>query len=215
MTMLKQCIESLDLIISLQLGQEEWESNHISIQTTWKRWLHFGSNFMLSPSQNSAKQMAQLESNDGGVDSAEWVLKIDVGVSLYFRQALMNWREMMKFHLICMIAFFNVFLGTDSSDKSRENQSILTLNIFDMSSSKNLSNSTEACLPKWACVFDNSNVCREHYIYMYICVFVCLTYCAERKKRALDLAKYSKLSNVEGFTRCQRECKLSRHVEHS
>jgi hypothetical protein len=35
MTMLKQCIESLDLIISLQLGQEEWESNHISIQTTW------------------------------------------------------------------------------------------------------------------------------------------------------------------------------------
>jgi hypothetical protein len=84
MTMLKQCIESLDLIISLQLGQEEWESNHISIQTTWKRWLHFGSNFMLSPSQNSAKQMAQLESNDGGVDSAEWVLKIDVGKAIIF-----------------------------------------------------------------------------------------------------------------------------------
>jgi hypothetical protein len=74
MTMLKQCIESLDLIISLQLGQEEWESNHISIETTWKRWLHFGSNFMLSPSQNSAKQMAQIESKDGGVDPAEWVL---------------------------------------------------------------------------------------------------------------------------------------------
>ena len=49
--------------------------------------------------------------------------------------------------------------------------------------------------------------------YMYL--FGCLTYYAERKKRTLDLAKYSKLSNVEGFARCQREFKLSRHVEHS
>ena len=31
---------------------------------------------------------------------------------------------------------------------------------------------------------------------MYVCMFVCLTYCAERKKRTLDLAKYSKVSNV-------------------
>ena len=32
---------------------------------------------------------------------------------------------------------------------------------------------------------------------MYVCMFVCLTYYAERRKHTLDLANYSKVDNVQ------------------
>lgn len=41
-----------------QLGQEEWETSHVSIQDMWKLWLHGGRTRTFSPSANSPRQMA-------------------------------------------------------------------------------------------------------------------------------------------------------------
>jgi len=40
-----------------QLGQEEWERSHVSMQCTWNPWLHFGSIRTLSPFSNSPRHM--------------------------------------------------------------------------------------------------------------------------------------------------------------
>jgi len=43
------------------------------MQRTWKKWLQFGRNLIGSPSQNSAKQMTQVEGEEGEC------VKVEVG----------------------------------------------------------------------------------------------------------------------------------------
>lgn len=41
----------------LQVGQEERESNQVSMHLTWKPWLHFGKTLTFSPSTKSPRQI--------------------------------------------------------------------------------------------------------------------------------------------------------------
>lgn len=41
----------------LHVGQEERDSNHVSMHFTWKPWLHLGKTLTFSPSTNSPKQI--------------------------------------------------------------------------------------------------------------------------------------------------------------
>ncbi|KAF8775478.1 hypothetical protein HU200_004903 [Digitaria exilis] len=54
------------------VGQESWESSHVSTQRTWKPWAHRGSTRTLSPSANSPRQMAQTSAATAGAPSAPY-----------------------------------------------------------------------------------------------------------------------------------------------
>jgi hypothetical protein len=55
--------------------------------------------------EDALKSLVDSISSDRAVPDASASLAQDQPVSLYFRQALMNWNEMMKSHLMYIIAF--------------------------------------------------------------------------------------------------------------
>jgi hypothetical protein len=54
-----------------QVGQEEWEENHVSMHCAWNPCLHLPSTRISSPSMNSDKQMAHSASAPASFTPAE------------------------------------------------------------------------------------------------------------------------------------------------
>lgn len=51
--------DAIQTMLERQIGQLEWFFNQVSMQATWKAWVHSGNNRKLSPSWNSVKQTEQ------------------------------------------------------------------------------------------------------------------------------------------------------------
>ena len=72
------------------VGQESWETSHVSTQRTWKPWPQRGSTRTFSPSANSPRQMAQTSAAAAGLATSAPIRILGFGflVSLHLKPPL-------------------------------------------------------------------------------------------------------------------------------
>lgn len=85
-------VESFELTRYLQVGQDEWATSHLSMQPTWNRWLHLGNTLIFSPSEKSAKQMAQPKSDKAELWPEVATVKVGKATMSFFLRPEFNRR---------------------------------------------------------------------------------------------------------------------------